>query len=228
MTVKEAVIIKSYHNGLTILLNEELDFSVILKELAAKFSESRAFFGKAQVALSLEGRSLTREEEIEILEAVHDNSDINIVCVVGKDEETDKLYLRALKQVEKRLSGGADGQFYKGNLRNREVLESETSIIILGDVHPGCKVVSRGNIIILGGLYGEAYAGASGDADHYVVALEMEPEKLKIGDFKYKSANKQKKWGVIRSRIQPKIAYVRNERIVYDPLTKDLLGKVQV
>ncbi len=224
--MKEAVVVKSYHNGLTILLNEESDFSVILKELAAKFSESRAFFGKAQLALSLEGRSLTREEEIEILEVIHNNSDINIVCVVGKDEETDKLFLRALKQVEKRLSQGPDGQFYKGNLKNREVLESETSIIILGDVYPGCKVVSRGNIIILGGLYGEAYAGASGDENHYVVALEMEPEKLKIGDFKYKSANKQKKWG-IRPRVQPKIAYVRNERIVYDPLTKELLGKVQ-
>ena len=88
---------------------------------------------------------------------------------------------------------------------------------------PGCKVVSTGNIIILGGLYGEAYAGAAGDGNTYVVALEMEPEKIKIGDFKYKSANKQKKWG-IRPKVQPKIAYIEDERIVFDPLTKDLLS----
>ncbi len=225
--MKEAVVVKSYHNGLTIHLNEELEFPVILQELAAKFSDSRAFFGNAQVALSLEGRSLTREEEIKILEVIHDNSDIKVICIVGRNEETDKLFLRALKQVEKRLAPESGGQFYKGTLKNKEVIEAETSIIILGDVQMGCKVVSRGNIIILGGLYGEAYAGASGDEKkHYVVALEMAPEKLKIGDFKYKAANKQMKWG-IRSRVLPKIAYTKNERIVFESLTKDLLGIVQ-
>ncbi len=221
--MNEAVVIKSYHNGITIVLNGQTDFEGILREIAEKFAGSRSFFGKAQVALALEGRSLTREEEITILETIRDNSDIRVNCIIGRDEETDKLFLRALKQVEKHLSKGADGQFYKGNLKNREVLESETSIIILGDVCSGCKVVSRGNIIVLGGLYGEAYAGAAGNEEHYVVALEMKPESLKVGDFKYKSACRQKKWGV-RSGIRPKIAYVRNERIVFEPLTKDLLG----
>lgn len=221
--MKEALVLKSYHNGITLILNEEMPFADILKEIAARFSASRAFFGEAKLALSLEGRTLTREEEIEILETIHENSDIQVICIVGKDEQTDKFFLRALKQVERKLTGGPDGQFYKGNLKNREVLEAETSIIILGDVFPGCKVVSTGNIIILGGLYGEAYAGAAGDGNTYVVALEMEPEKIKIGDFKYKSANKQKKWG-IRPKVQPKIAYIEDERIVFDPLTKDLLS----
>ena len=221
--MKEALVLKSYHNGITLIMNEEMPFTDILKEIAARFSASRAFFKEAKVALSLEGRTLSREEEIEILETIQDNSDVKVICIVGKDEQTDKLFLRALKQVERKLSGGPDGQFYKGNLKNREVLEAETSIIILGDVLQGCKVVSTGNIIILGGLYGEAYAGAAGDDNTYVVALEMEPEKIKIGDFKYKSANKQKKWG-IRPKVQPKIAYIEDERIVFNPLTKDLLS----
>lgn len=217
------MVMKSYHNGITMILNEEVTFEVILEELADKFSKSRAFFGEARVALSLEGRSLTREEEIEILHTIRENSDVNVICIVGKDEETDKLYLRALRQMEKRLSGNENGQFYKGTLKDREVLETEASIIILGDVYPGCKVISTKNIVILGGLYGEAYAGASGEEEHYVVALEMEPEKLKIGDFKYKNTGKQKKWG-IRPKVQPKIAYIKNERMVFEPLTKDLLG----
>ena len=45
---------------------------------------------------------------------------------------------------------------------------------------------------------------------------------MKIGDFKYRPKEKGK-WG-IRSRIQPKIAYVKNERIVTEPLTKELLS----
>ena len=56
-----------------------------------------------------------------------------------------------------------------------------------------------------------------------MVALEMEPERLKIGDFKYKTNGKQSKWG-IRPKVQPKIAYVKNDKIIFEPLTKDLLS----
>lgn len=212
---------KSYQNGITLILNDEMPFETVLKEIGDKFAESRFFFKDAKVALSIEGRNLTKEEEIDILEEIQNNSDIQVICIVGKDEETDRLYLRATKQVERKFRGGSEGQFYKGSLRNREVLEARTSIIVLGDVTAGCKVVSTGNIIILGCLYGEAYAGAAGNEDHYVVALEMKPEKIKIGDFKYDSASKQKSRGK-SPELQPKIAYVNDERIVFNPLTKDL------
>lgn len=93
----------------------------------------------------------------------------------------------------------------------------------MGDVYPGSAVISAKNIIVLGGLYGEAYAGGNGRRDSFVAALEMEPERLKIGDFKYKTNTKQSKWG-IRPKVQPKIAYVKNEKIVLEMLTKDLLS----
>ena len=168
--MKDAVVMKSYQNGITILLDEELPFEQLLEEIEFKFSQARNFFGGANVALSFEGRLLTREEEKRILETIRDNSDVNVICIVGKDEETQKLYLKALHQVERKLTGGGEGQFYKGTLQNKEVLETESSIVILGDVYPGCTVISTRNIIILGGLYGGAYAGGNGRDGHYVVA----------------------------------------------------------
>ena len=159
------------------------------------------------------------------MDVIRQSSDLNLVCIVGKDEETDRRYIKAIQKVQKKLPVGSEGQLHKGSLKNREVLETESSIIILGDVYPGSAVMSRGNIIILGGLYGEAYAGtdvSEGMEGTYVAALEMEPERLKIGDFKYKSNNKQTKWG-IRSKVQPKIAHVKNDKIVMEPLTKEIL-----
>ena len=222
--MKDAVLIKSFQNGITLLLNEEASFEEILEEISGKFSEARAFFGSATMALSIEGRKLTEAEEIRIIDAIRKNSFLNIICIVGHDEETNKNFIKALQQVEKRLTGGDEGQFYKGSLKNRDVLETENSIIILGDVNPGCAVISAKNVIILGGLYGEAYAGGNGQENSYIVALEMEPERLKIGDFKYKPT-KQSKWG-IRPKVQPKIAYVKNEKIVMEPLPKDLLDSL--
>lgn len=221
--MKDAVVMKSYQNGITILLDKELPFEQLLDEIGFKFAQARGFFGNSSMALAFEGRNLTGGEEIRILDTIRENSDVNIVCIVGRDEETDKFFLKALHQAERKLTGGSEGQFYKGTLQNKEVLETESSIVILGDVYPGCTVISTKNIIILGGLYGCAYAGGNGQDGHYVVALEMEPDQLKIGDFKYKNSGKQIKWG-IRPKVQPKIAYAKNNKIVFEPLTKELLG----
>lgn len=221
--MKEAVLIKSFSNGIALHLDAEMSFEDLLQEIAYKFSEARAFFGKASMALSIEERQVTGAEEIRILETIRQNSDLNIICIVGKDEATNKNFIRALAHMEKKLSGGEDGQFMKGSLKNREVLETENSIIILGDVYPGSAVISAKNIIILGGLYGEAYAGGNGQEGAFVAALEMEPERIKVGDFKYKPVTKQSKWG-IRPKVQPKIAYVKNNKVVFEPLTKEVLS----
>lgn len=220
--MKDAVIIKSFTNGITLLMNEELPFEEILAEIGAKFSEARTFFGNAGMALSMEGRVLSETEEIRVLDIIRRNCDVRILCIVGHDKTTNKNYIKALQQVEKRLTSGDEGQFYKGSLKNQEVLETDNSIVILGDVYPGSAVISTKNIIVLGGLYGEAYAGGNGRNHAYIVALEMEPERLKIGDFKYKTVTKQSKWG-IRPKVHPKIAYEKDGKIVMETLTKDLL-----
>lgn len=220
--MRDAVLIKSFPNGITLHLDPEMPFEELLQEIGFKFSEARAFFGKSSVALSIEGREPTSLEELRILEAIHANSNLNIICIVGKDGETNKNFVKALTHMEKKLAQENDGQFFKGSLKNKEVLEIDKSIIILGDVYPGSVVISSRNVIILGGLYGEAYAGGDGQEGAFIAALEMEPERIKIGDFKYKPG-KQSKWG-IRPKVQPKIAYIKNDKITFDPLTKDLLS----
>lgn len=222
--MKDNVVIKSYQNGITLILSEEVSFEELLKEIAYKFHESDKFFGKSKMALALEGRVVSDEEVNRILNTIQENCEVNIVCLIGKDEETNQTYLKAINEIENQNSNtDTEGQFYKGTLKNHQILETETSIVVLGDVYPGSSVISTRNIIILGGLYGEAYAGGNGDEEHYVVALEMEPEKLQIGDFKYTANEKSNKWG-IKPKIKPKIAYVKNKRIVFEPLTKELLG----
>ena len=221
--MKDAVLIKSFPNGITLLMREDASMEEILQELTVKFTEARNFFGSSTMALSMEGRKVTEAEEILILDTIRVNSNVRIACIVGHDDDTNKNFIKALQHMDKKLSGTEGGQFYKGTLKNREVIETENSIVVLGDVYPGSAVFSAGNIIILGGLYGEAYAGGTGREDCYIVALEMEPERLKIGDFKYKTNAKQLKWG-IHPKVQPKIAHLKGGKIVFDPLTKELLG----
>lgn len=220
--MKETVIIKSFPNGIALRLDSELPFGELLEEIRYKFAQARSFFGGASMALSIEGREVSGGEEIRILEAIHESSDLRIICIVSRDEAANKSYIKALAHTERRLADECEGQFFRGDLKNGDVLETDNSIVVLGDIHPGCAVISAKNIIILGGLYGEAYAGGNGREGAFVAALEMLPERIKIGDFKYKPGTKQPKWK-LRAKTQPKIAYVKNDRIVFEALTKDLL-----
>ena len=221
--MKNAVIIKSFQNGISVYLNEDIAFEELLKEVAFKFKESSNFFKNAKMALSLEGRHLSDEEEKMVLNAICDNSDLHIVCLIGKDEETNQNYLKAIQQLEYRNNeDDNEGHFYRGTLKNGQILETESSIVVLGDVYPGSSIVSTKDIVILGGLFGKAYAGGNGSEGHFVVALEMAPEKIQIGDFKYKNT-KQMKWS-IKPKVQPKIAYVKENKVVMEPITKELLS----
>lgn len=227
--MKNSVIIKSFPNGIVLHLDPELDFQELLLQISIKFKESSSFFKDAKMALSIKGRNLTQEEEKAVLDAISENSEIHILCIVSEDEETDRQFIKAISHTdfsEGSLTGG-EGQFYKGTLKNGQVLETESSIVILGDVYPGSAIISAKDIIILGGLYGEAYAGGNGSEGHYVAALEMSPEKIKIGDFKYNTKEKISKWS-IKPKVQPKIAYVKNNKIVMDSLTKELLSELPV
>lgn len=222
--MKNAVIIKSFPNGLSIFLDSELPFSQLLEEIAMKFSESANFFKDASMVLSFEGRVLSDQEERQIVDVISANSRLKIVCIMGKDEETERNFVKALQQLSfhQEVMENA-GQFYKGTLKDGQILETENSIIVLGDVYPGACIISSKDIVVLGGLYGQAYAGGNGEEGHFVVALEMSPEKLKIGDFKYKTSEKQSKWS-IKPKIQPKIAYVNDARVFIEPITKELLN----
>ena len=223
--MKNSVIIKSFPNGIVLHLDPEPAFSELLPEIAVKFKESSSFFGEAKMALALKGRELSEEEENQILAAISENSKLHIICLVGEDCETDRQFVKALSKADfsEGSDTGSEGQFYKGTLKNGQVLETEASIVILGDVYPGSAIISARDIIVLGGLFGEAYAGGNGNEGHYVAALEMSPEKLTIGDFKYQTKEKVSKWS-IRPKVQPKIAYVKNKKIVMDSLTKELLS----
>lgn len=222
--MKNAVIIKSFPNGLSIFLDSELPFSQLLEEIAVKFSESANFFKDASMVLSFEGRVLSDQEERQIVDIISANSRLKIVCIMGKDEETERNFVKALQQLSfhQEVMENA-GQFYKGTLKDGQILETENSIIVLGDVYPGACIISSKDIVVLGGLYGQAYAGGNGEEGHFVVALEMSPEKLEIGDFKYKTSEKQSKWS-IKPKIQPKIAFVNDARVKIEPITKELLN----
>ena len=219
--MKNSVILKSFSSGISVIMDESIPFEELLEDIAAKFKETDGFFKDASVAISLEGRVLNEQEERKILDVITQNSRLNVLCLMGKDEEKNIKFLG----IQNNLTFQKDencGQFYRGTLRDGQSIETEHSIVILGDVCEGCSVYSAKDIVVLGSLLGEAYAGAAGNNNHFVVALDMSPQKLRIGDLKYKASQRTSKWG-LKPKPVPKIAYSYNGEVLVEPITKDLL-----
>lgn len=226
MNMKNLIVIKSYQNGISIYLNEEVSFHELVEQITEKFQGGRKFFRNAKLAVSFEGRNLTLEEEQELVDVISKNSDLEIVCIKGKETDSmNECFRTALSEYERENQN--KGYFYRGNLENGQVLERDTSIIVVGDVNPGCKVISTKDIIILGALNGEAHAGTSGNEGHYVVALEMESKKLKIGNYTYEVRTKKSMWRR-KQKMEPKIAYIKENNIYMEVITKELLNKISV
>lgn len=220
--------LKSYPKGLALHIRPEAEMETLLAELREKFRGSRQFFGNMQVGLAFSGKELTEEEENAILDVIEENSDLQIVCLIGEDEKIRYLLEEALEEKSPpEEEAGLDGQFYRGTLKKGQSLETEHSVIILGDVNPGAKIFSRKDIIVLGALFGEVHAGIGSEEDdsHFVCALEFSPEKLRIGSYKYKKKPEKHFWPDSYKK-SPKIAALQGEEIIVKPVTKELLGKL--
>lgn len=212
--MKENVSIKSSKYGLEVHLNPEIPFPQLLEEVVNKFTVAKKFFANSSFAVAFEDRFLTKEQEQQLINIITDTAKITIVCVIDNNRTTEQLYRTIVEQNIEDLKK-RDGQFYRGTLKRRQVLESETSVVILGNVESGAKVISKGNIVVMGTLHGSAYAGAGGDKNAFITALRMNAKILKIGDISIKRHKIQE---LDESTMEPKIAIVDGEHIYIDPL----------
>ena len=222
--MNSSVVIKGNKYGIIVVMDPNATMDEIKNELVKKISDSAKFFNNASIAISFDGKELSAAEEKEIIDLISANSTMNIVCVMDNNVETENRFKAAVEAKASTQQSVNEGQFYRGTLRSGQVVESETSIVILGDVNPGARVISGGNVIVLGSLKGTVYAGANGVPGAFVVALEMSPVQIRIGDIIARSGDDNKKRF---SKPETKIAYVDGENIYIEPLNREVLNDIK-
>lgn len=77
----------------------------------------------------------------------------------------------------------ANAKIVFGPLRSGQRVETPFTLIVVGDVNPGCDLIAGGDIFVFGALRGTAHASAYDDEgyDRVIVALQMQPVQLRIG-----------------------------------------------
>ena len=109
-------------------------------------------------------------------------------------------------------------KFHRGTLRSGKVVSYEGNVVVIGDVNPGAEVEATGNIIVIGTLRGIVHAGASGNKDASVIALNLMPTQLRIADIITRKPNVNTNAKSNTSSFIPEIAYIKNDAILIEKL----------
>lgn len=221
------VIIKGKNDRLVIALNPKADFLELCDILKTKILEAKNFIGNSRMAIEFSGRNLTSEQEDILIGILTENSNIVISYIfTEKNEKVEKKnkekkskdQVMALSKLNPLIEEGKT-HFYRGTLRSGAKIESDGSVVVIGDVNPSSIIRARGNVIVLGRLNGTVYAGLNGDDKAFVTAIYFNPIQLTIG---MKTKTDIQKEILDSSRVNKKdkfrIARIKKQEIVVEEL----------
>lgn len=195
----KVVELKGYRDGLHLIIDPKPSLkqaeSAILKRLA-NIGDS---LSGVQVNLDVGDRNLEDEELIRLQKLLDEQYKMEIKQVNSDSEQTlrlaEKLKMNVVpavhQQQEEILMDGPQPYDGRPEITRliRHTLRSgqrerflEGNIVVMGNVNPGGKVIASGDVIVLGALRGLAHAGALGDSSAVIIALDLNPTQLRIGE----------------------------------------------
>jgi septum site-determining protein MinC len=218
-----SITIKGIRQGLLVTLGKE-DWGVALQALEQRLAATPSFFRGGQVALDVGGRVLSRSE-IEEARVLLARNQVELWAVVSTDQATEAAAQKLGLVIDLGPShprGTADapgegdesrveGMVVRRTLRSGQSLRHPGHIVVIGDVNPGAEIVAGGDIVVWGRARGLVHAGALGDEDAVICALDLAPTQLRIAGHIARSPEER------RHQPVPEMAVVRERQIVAVP-----------
>lgn len=173
---KQLIMIKGTREGLTLFIDESCSFDEAINELNDKMITSRPKNDEpiVSVKVKLGNRYLDEEQQDQLGEIIGGENRFVIHSI-----ESDVVR----REDARKWKEDSEVKTINRVVRSGQVVEVHGDLLLIGDVNPGGKVVSTGNIYILGSLHGIAHAGMNGDQNAFIAASYMKPSQLRIADY---------------------------------------------
>jgi septum site-determining protein MinC len=218
MAESNLIQIKGLRDGLLVTLGDG-GWSVLHSSLLSQIDEKPEFFKGAKLALDVGNQELHVSEMTDLRDELSDR-EIILWAVLSNSPTTENTaqmlgLATRLSKVRpdtpiqaKSVSSEDSAMWVKRTVRSGVRLEYEGNVVVLGDVNPGAEIVAGGDIIVWGKLRGTVHAGAMGNDNAIVCALDMTPTQLRIAQYFARSPEGR------RRKPTPEVARVRNGQIV--------------
>lgn len=175
--MKACINISMKKDQVIIKIDDDAEQRDIVANLKKKMLELKNLYQEDKTPILITGKVLKNREMEEIQNLIKRFIDVQI------DFDSPKvLGLHGIKKSFYKEIATSETKFHKGSLRSGQRLEFEGSLVIIGDVNPGAEIIAGENIVVLGELRGLAHAGAKGNRDAVIEAVEIEAMQLRIAD----------------------------------------------
>jgi septum site-determining protein MinC len=185
--------IKGLRDGLLITM-DDASWEEQRAALIAQIDRQPAFFQGARLALDVSTQVLHVNDLVEMRDQLSERG-IFLWAVISESPTTEKtaqllgLATRISKprpeearQFDIEDLGEETSLFLNRTLRSGTRIEFAGHVVVLGDVNPGAEIVAEGNVIVWGRARGLIHAGAKGNREAVICALELSPTQLRIAD----------------------------------------------
>lgn len=174
---KNCVSINLKKDKIVIKLNEDTKQEELVECLKKKLSELKKLYKDEKTPINVTGKVLKNKEIQEIQNIIKEKIDVEI-----EFDSPKTLGLHGIKKTFEKEIAISETKFHRGSLRSGQKLESEGSIVIIGDVNSGAEVMASDNIIVLGTLRGLAHAGAKGNKQAIIAAGLIDTVQIRIAN----------------------------------------------
>jgi septum site-determining protein MinC len=128
-------------------------------------------------------------------------------CTLGYSVEQIQLETSLTADFQTTPSPLADALYLQMTVRSGVEIRHGGTVIILGDINPSGIIIADGDILVWGRLRGVAHAGAGGNRESLIMALQMEPTQLRIADAVARAPEKSP------TNFLPEVAHMTTEGI---------------
>ena len=163
--MKNSITISMKKDQVIIRVDENAEQRDVMASLKKKIIELKNLYKEDKTPILITGKVLKNKEMDEIQNFIKRFIDVH-----------------GIKKSFYKEIATSETKFHKGSLRSGQKIEFEGSLVIIGDVNPGAQVIAGENIIVLGQLRGLAHAGAKGNRDAVIEAVEIDSLQLRIAD----------------------------------------------
>jgi septum site-determining protein MinC len=190
--MQPTVQIKGIREGLLVIAGDG-DWEEVRGSLLDELDRQSGFLKGARVALDVGShvlkavdlgalRDALSEREV-ILWAVLSNSltTEQTAQTLGLATRLSKPRLeRETRPLDTSVQSGEKAVLVRRTLRSGYSLQFPGHVVVIGDVNPGAEVIASGDVLVWGRLRGMVHAGAEGNEDSIVCALDLIPTQLRI------------------------------------------------
>ena len=175
--MKNCVSINLKKDKIVIKLSDEAKQEELVESLKKKLPELKKLYKNEKTPINVTGKILKNKEIDELQNIIKEKIDVEI-----EFDSPKTLGLHSIKNTFDKEIAMSETKFHRGSLRSGQKLESEGSLVIIGDVNSGAEVIASDNIIILGTLRGLAHAGAKGNKQAIIAAGLIDTVQIRIAN----------------------------------------------